>query len=163
MWLFFSTSIVIVVSQDCDYKCNANKGCTVHYVGPPRAGKLSGSCFPQSFGGSCSGTPRECQYCNKVLTCGGPGGSESGGSQNNNSKGGSNHSNDLCTYECKSKGGCGATYVGPFRSGSTSGSCFSKPFGGACIGIPPECADPCHHICFNGQLIHRNSNNRSSN
>jgi len=28
-----------------------------------------GSCFPDSFGGSCSGTPRECQDCNRAITC----------------------------------------------------------------------------------------------
>ena len=36
----------------------------------------SGSCFPQSFGGDCSGTPPECEDCNRVVYCqeGGGGG-----------------------------------------------------------------------------------------
>ena len=56
-------------SQVCDYQCNKNGGCTVTYVGPSRPGKGSGSCFPDDFGGSCSGTPNECQNCNQVLSC----------------------------------------------------------------------------------------------
>ena len=56
-------------SQVCDYKCTKTGGCTVTYVGPPRAGKGSGSCFPAEFGGDCSGTPNECQNCNQVLSC----------------------------------------------------------------------------------------------
>ena len=31
-----------------------------------RSGATSGSCFSQSFGGQCSGTPEECEDCNKV-------------------------------------------------------------------------------------------------
>ena len=34
-----------------------------------RRGKTKGSCFPDSFGGSCSGTPRECQDCNRAIRC----------------------------------------------------------------------------------------------
>ena len=34
-----------------------------------RRGKTKGSCFPFSFGGGCSGTPRECQDCNRAITC----------------------------------------------------------------------------------------------
>ena len=30
---------------------------------------LQGSCFPRDFGGSCSGTPRECQDCNQAINC----------------------------------------------------------------------------------------------
>ena len=30
---------------------------------------FQGSCFPQSFGGSCSGTPSECQDCNNAINC----------------------------------------------------------------------------------------------
>ena len=82
--------------QNCDYQCEANGGCRVkyvgtadysfiyisisiylmyltiylsRYVGPSRPGQLSGSCFPQSFGGSCSGTPPECRDCIDVLNC----------------------------------------------------------------------------------------------
>ena len=60
----FSTS-----SKVCDYQCKSNGGCTATYVGPSRPGKHSGSCFPDEFGGSCSGTPDECQNCNQVLSC----------------------------------------------------------------------------------------------
>merc|ERR1712130_914604 len=56
-------------SQDCDYKCTNSGGCQVTYVGPPRAGKTQGSCFPDSFGGECSGTSRECQDCNRAINC----------------------------------------------------------------------------------------------
>ena len=41
----------------------------MQYTGPPRDGATSGSCFPPSFGGSCSGTPPECQDCSKALEC----------------------------------------------------------------------------------------------
>lgn len=34
-----------------------------------RRGKTQGSCFPDSFGGECSGTPRECQDCNRAIRC----------------------------------------------------------------------------------------------
>merc|ERR1719225_295324 len=54
--------------RNCSYKCQSNGGCEVTYIGPPRAGQTSGSCFPQSFGGSCSGTPPECQDCNRALS-----------------------------------------------------------------------------------------------
>jgi len=55
-------------TRNCDYKCNG-EGCTVRYIGPNRPGKISGSCFPDSFGGECSGTPPECQDCNKAISC----------------------------------------------------------------------------------------------
>lgn len=53
----------------CNYSCTEGGGCEVHYIGPPRRGKTQGSCFPDSFGGSCSGTPRECQDCNRAIRC----------------------------------------------------------------------------------------------
>ena len=53
----------------CDYSCGNDGGCRVQYTGPPRRGQIMGSCFPQSYGGSCSGTPRECNDCNQVLNC----------------------------------------------------------------------------------------------
>ena len=84
-------------SRNCDYECTNGGGCTVTYVGPPRAGKtqvefqrkdglpkfmkhlhnfwcftdfiFQGSCFPRDFGGSCSGTPRECQDCKHAINC----------------------------------------------------------------------------------------------
>merc|ERR1711911_178048 len=55
-------------TKNCDYKCNG-EGCTVRYIGPNRPGQISGSCFPDSFGGECSGTPPECQDCNKAISC----------------------------------------------------------------------------------------------
>jgi len=58
-----------VGSRNCDYTCERNGGCKVTYVGPPRAGRTQGSCFPRDFGGSCSGTPRECQDCNQAINC----------------------------------------------------------------------------------------------
>merc|ERR1719342_877876 len=56
-------------SRNCDYKCTDGGACQVTYVGPPRAGRTQGSCFPRDFGGNCSGTPRECQDCNQAITC----------------------------------------------------------------------------------------------
>jgi len=57
-------------SQDCDYQCTDGGGCQVTYVGPPRSGKTKGACFPERFaGGKCSGTPSECQDCNKAINC----------------------------------------------------------------------------------------------
>jgi len=53
----------------CDYRCGIDGGCQVQYTGPPRRGQIMGSCFPQSYGGSCSGTPRECNDCNQEVTC----------------------------------------------------------------------------------------------
>merc|ERR1712154_609323 len=48
---------------DCRYQCKSNGGCQVF------SSSGSGSCFSQSFGGGCSGTPRGCQDCNRVLNC----------------------------------------------------------------------------------------------
>merc|ERR1719360_419599 len=50
-------------NRKCSYECQSNGGCRVSY------GLTSGSCFPASFGGSCSGTPRECKDCNRALNC----------------------------------------------------------------------------------------------
>ena len=55
--------------EDCHYECIHNGSCHVTYVGPPRTGRTQGSCFPRSFGGSCSGTPAECIDCNLKITC----------------------------------------------------------------------------------------------
>ena len=41
----------------------------MQYTGPPRGGATSGSCFPPDFGGSCSGTPPECQECKDAVNC----------------------------------------------------------------------------------------------
>merc|ERR1712079_841255 len=51
----------------CRYECESNGGCSVRYTGVPRPGANQGSCFPEDFGGSCSGTPPECMDCNQVL------------------------------------------------------------------------------------------------
>ena len=56
-------------SGPCKYDCSPSGSCTVTYTGPRRAGRTSGSCFPRSYGGSCNGTPAECQNCNTVLSC----------------------------------------------------------------------------------------------
>merc|ERR1711971_1420810 len=48
---------------DCRYQCQSNGGCQVF------SSLGSGSCFSQAFGGSCSGTPRGCQDCNKAINC----------------------------------------------------------------------------------------------
>merc|ERR1712110_260689 len=58
-----------VGGDPCNYSCTGGGGCEVRYIGPSRGGKIKGSCFPNSFGGSCSGTPRECQDCNRAITC----------------------------------------------------------------------------------------------
>ena len=58
-----------IPQEECDYQCKPNGGCTVTYVGPSRPGKHQGICFPDEFGGSCSGTPNECDQCNRVLSC----------------------------------------------------------------------------------------------
>merc|ERR1711971_349641 len=48
---------------NCRYQCQSNGGCQVF------SSSGSGSCFSQAFGGSCSGTPRGCQDCNKAINC----------------------------------------------------------------------------------------------
>ena len=54
----------------CDYQCSNGGGCEVNYIGPNRRGNTKGSCFPLSFGGDCSGIPRECQQnCHTVISC----------------------------------------------------------------------------------------------
>ena len=45
----------------------------------PFSGASGGSCFPESFGGSCIGTPSKCSDCNQKVSCGGDSGSSSGG------------------------------------------------------------------------------------
>ena len=82
--------------SNCNYLCNDNGGCTVQYVGPPRGGKTAGSCFPDSFGGGCSGTPPECSNCNTVLSCQEPGAGGNSGSVT--------AIDDDCTTTCNSNG-----------------------------------------------------------
>merc|ERR1712110_851152 len=56
----------------CVTTCQSNGGCRVEIVnGPP--GKKSGSCFPPSFRGECSGIPDKCKRGTKISTqCGSP-------------------------------------------------------------------------------------------
>ena len=62
--------MVDTVGRDnCKYECQQNGSCTSSYMGPPRAGPRKGSCYPESFGGNCSGIPKECQDCNRAKNC----------------------------------------------------------------------------------------------
>ena len=47
------------------------------------SGNSLGSCFSQSFGGSCSGTPSRCTDCNQVVNCDRGSGGSSGNSIGN--------------------------------------------------------------------------------
>ena len=48
----------------CIYTCRNDKGCAVKISSNhPINGPVLGSCFPPSFGGSCSGTPENCKEC----------------------------------------------------------------------------------------------------
>ena len=48
----------------CIYSCRENKGCSVKISSNhPINGPTLGSCFPPSFGGSCSGIPDDCKKC----------------------------------------------------------------------------------------------------
>merc|ERR1719245_1817720 len=116
------------INDVCDYQCTDGHGCKVNYVGPPRGGRTSGSCFPRSFGGKCSGTPPECLPCNQAIDC-----------SPQQPTGPTTHRDKLCSYSCSNSGGCSTRYVGPARRGRVSGSCFSALFGGSCLGTPPEC------------------------
>ena len=57
----------------CTYSCNSNGSCDVEYwhANGPYVGNTKGSCFPPSFGGDCSGTPRFCEEC--ISKCQGKG------------------------------------------------------------------------------------------
>ena len=60
-------------TAQCVTRCSSNGGCSVKIVNGPASGKVSGSCFPPSFGGSCSGVPEICKFGNHVSTqCGSP-------------------------------------------------------------------------------------------
>jgi len=56
------------------------------------------------------------------------------------------YQNGDCDYECNADQACKVTYVGPRRSGPTSGRCFSKTFGGTCLYTPAECQE-CKYFC----------------
>ena len=48
----------------CVYTCRKDKGCSIKIVSNhPISGPVMGSCFPPSFGGTCSGTPVDCHEC----------------------------------------------------------------------------------------------------
>merc|ERR1712142_523864 len=55
----------INVCEECEYECNqnGNGGCRTI------KGLALGSCFPDSFGGGCSGIPEGCANCNEVIDC----------------------------------------------------------------------------------------------
>merc|ERR1711942_249314 len=55
----------INVCEECEYECNQNGdgGCRTI------KGLSLGSCFPDSFGGRCSGIPEGCANCNERLEC----------------------------------------------------------------------------------------------
>ena len=51
----------------CIYTCRKDKGCSVKISSNhPISGPIVGSCFPPSFGGSCSGIPDDCSECLSV-------------------------------------------------------------------------------------------------
>ena len=132
--ILVSLDLKFLGSNPCMYSCTDSGGCTVQYTGPPRGGATSGSCFPVSFGGSCSGTPQECEDCNKAISC----------EEKDATIGESKLDNvvkkpENCMYNCTDGGGCTVQYKGPPRGGPTFGSCFSSTFGGSCSGTPPEC------------------------
>ena len=134
----------------------------MQYTGPPRGGATFGSCFPPDFGGSCSGTPAECQDCKLALDCEGkkrgeddldfdPGVSGNVDSVTQKPGGLYNVFYQIpnyelsgpppCLYNCTKSGGCTVQYTGPPRGGTTLGSCFPPDFGGSCSGTPPECQE----------------------
>ena len=95
--------------------------------GPP--GKSKGSCFPESFGGSCTGIPEQCVKGNHISTqCGSP--CKNSHPDRNNKP--------HCVTTCKSNGTCKVKIEnGP--PGAKSGSCVPLAFGGNCNNIPPLC------------------------
>ena len=67
--------------QKCRYICKSDGGCRVKFESDSAfSGKSAGSCFSDSFGGSCSGTPTKCSDCNQKVNCGGSGSKGSGSS-----------------------------------------------------------------------------------
>merc|ERR1712020_357013 len=62
--------IAPILADLCDYRCKDNGGCTSKLVNKPAgySGAISGSCFPDSFGGECFGIPDLCSNCNVVAT-----------------------------------------------------------------------------------------------
>jgi hypothetical protein len=126
-----------VTKGDCIYTCLPNKGCQSRST-LGGSGKTQGSCFPQSFGGSCFGIPENCQNCNEVIDCEAGTGSGTGSGSNSSGTRVSN-GQAQCVTTCTSNGGCSVRIVnGP--PGKSSGSCFPPDFNGKCSGIPDLCA-----------------------
>lgn len=130
----------------CDYQCQESGGCQVMYTGPPRGGNTFGSCFPSLFGGTCSGTPSECEDCNQIISC------EDEGPDYEDYEAFESRNETMvdvltmpdgepCIYLCNDDGGCSVRYAGPPQSGSTVGNCFPSLFGGSCSGTPVGCRD----------------------
>merc|ERR1711983_357282 len=145
----------VSIEGNCRYACNQDGSCSTDWTGSFKNGVTSASCFPPRFGG-CLGKVDGCKDCNQVCGGGSSGGgsSSSGGLRDceiqglctcqitssgkqcvgipqenvpssSGSSGGSN-SDKNCRYECQSNGGCKVTYIGPFRPGQLSGSCFPQ-------------------------------------
>ena len=118
------SSTAAPVGEVCDYQCQDSGGCQVFYVGPPRGGNTLGSCFPALFGGTCDGTPSECEDCNKKIKC-----EEDGPEYEDYDADETGATNDIlnmpdgepCIYLCNDDGGCTVRYAGPPQSGSTVG------------------------------------------
>merc|ERR1712039_156120 len=55
---------------------------------------------------------------------------------------------DKCKYTCQESGGCSVRILpkSGFVSGKSMGSCFSKKFGGSCLGTPKGC-EKCLGVC----------------
>ena len=119
-----------VTKDDCKYTCLENKGCQSRST-RGGSGRSQGSCFPQSFGGRCTGIPEHCQNCNEVVDC------EAGQLVPTDPT--VSNGQVQCVTTCNSNGGCSVKIVnGP--PGKSSGSCFPPDFKGRCSGIPDLCA-----------------------
>jgi hypothetical protein len=61
---FITPPQILKGDDKCIYTCRIDKGCSVKISSNhPINGPISGSCFPPSFGGSCSGIPDDCKEC----------------------------------------------------------------------------------------------------
>ena len=56
----------VLETELCKYLFNPDGSCVVHYEGPVRPGKVTGSCLPVRLGGDCFGLPRECVNCHQL-------------------------------------------------------------------------------------------------
>ena len=64
------SGVVTEKNEPCRYLCTSGGGCQVRYAGPAQDGSTLGNCFSEAFGGTCSGTPKGCRDCNKLIECG---------------------------------------------------------------------------------------------